>query len=235
MSDEKTETGAESTEKEEKKEENGVITEEDLLKSLKGLEGKVEEEEGEKEKKVETTNLDKSAADKVKEEASEELKKALEVSDVLSEVVGIIGVHVDSSLEAMQKSVQAAADRDLAMIRVLERLSKAVEANTEAVKKYGDEPTTGKSKTAEGDGANTEILEKGADGGQGEKTPEEKAAAMRGQIQAGLESLVKSADRGTQEQQQLINAAVKFESTGQIDDIMLQKAIGAYKKLSSAA
>jgi len=203
-----------------------TISEEDLRKSLEALETPKEEgKEEPKDPNVETATV-KTAADVVKEEGSEELKKALEISDVLTEFAGLIGAHVDQSIEVLQKSVHEAALRDLSVVKVLESLRKSLDENTEAIKAYGEQPgkpaTTTKPSTGE-----TEVLQKGAEDGDKQIDPEK----LKQQVTIGLEHLVKSAKEAP-ERQAFTNAAIAFESTGQINDAVLQKAIGAYRSLS---
>lgn len=203
-----------------------VITEEDLTKSLAELEGK----------KIEIVNPDpvvrveplaKTALDTLGEMGSENLQKALDVSEILDEVVSLMGVHVDRSLEAMQKSLQASAERDGASIRVLERLSKAIEDNTAAMNKVLDKPgspaATRPITTDTG-----QILSKATgidEGSRGDKTPDVKA--LRKRITDGLDILTKAVKPSSSEASRLANALVKFESTGSISDSDVQAALRA--------
>jgi len=207
----------------------GAVTEEDLLKSIKELEAKTEETPAAAaEPEVKTAELAKSAAAAVKEGASEELKKSLDVSTALTEIVGLLGAHVDSSLEALQKSVQGSAERDLAFVRVITDLKKSVDDLAAQVKAFGDQPGTPASKQAPAAAA-TEVLNKSA--GAGQQTKQEvDPAKVRREISNGLERLAKSATAGSPEADRYIKAAIQFESTGKIDDGVLAEV----KKLYAA-
>lgn len=203
----------------------GAVTEEDLLKSIKDLEAKAEETPAAKaEPEVKTTELAKNAAAAVKDGASEELKKSLDVSTALTEIVGLIGAHVDSSLEALQKSVQGSAERDLAFVRVITDLKKSVDDLAAQVKAFGEQPGTPASKQAPA--ATTEVLNKSA--GNGGQKQEVDPAKVRREISNGLERLAKSATAGSPEADRYIKAAIQFESTGKIDDGMLAEVKKLY-------
>lgn len=214
----------------------GLVKEEDLLKSLNELEAKQPEADEKKDETVETTVLEKTAKDVVEETASEDLKKAIDASSVLREFTGLMGSHVDKSLEQLQKSIQGSAERDLAVIRVLEGLKKSIDDNTAAIKAFGQEP----GKPAADAGVTVtkdEVLEKTA---KDDKTVDGKKpdpAATRKQVLVGLESLAKTAaDAGDmQTAQQIGHATAKFESAGEITDELLAKAINAAGARKAAA
>lgn len=208
-----------------------TVTEEDLLKSLSDLEGKKDEKKEEKKEPViETAALKKSATDALAEGASEELKKSLDVSDTLKEITNLLGAHVDSSLETLQKSIQAGAERDLKMITVLTELKKSIDANTAAIEKFGETPA-GKPaavKTPAG-GATVEVLKKSTTGGEGgEQQP---AKIGKKDVLTVMESLVKSCTKGSGEEKRWIDATIKFESSGQISNADL---VEVQKKLNPA-
>jgi ABC-type transporter Mla subunit MlaD len=206
-----------------------TVTEEDLLKSLADLESKEPEKKPAADPKVETATLEKSARDKIDEEASEELKKALDVSSALSEITSLLGAHVDDSLEALQKSVHASAERDMKIIAVLEKFQKSLDGFAEKLANFGGQPAKAPTaQAATGDAGNVETLRK--------SIPDADKAAAAGKLsrQAVLgvmEELAKSAsnegDKG-----RWVHAAIKFESTGQIsnDDLLTVKS-----KLTKAA
>lgn len=204
-----------------------VVTEEDLLKSIKELEAKPEPaKEAAATPEVKTEGLAKSAAAAVKEGASDELKKSLDVSAALTEIVGLLGTHVDTSLEALAKSVQSGAERDLAIVRVLGDLKKSVDNLAETVKTFGDQPGTPASKQAPAAAA-TDVLHKTAGGGQQQKA-EVDPAKVRREISNGLERLAKSVQAGSPEADRYIKAAIQFESTGKIEDGMLAEVKKLY-------
>lgn len=212
------------------------LTEEDLMKSLAALEGKTEDKAKAQEPTVTTAALAKTAADTVKEGATEELKKALDVSGALSEFVALIGAHTDESLETLQKSINEAANRDLKMIAILADLKKSIDANTEAIKAFGQ--TTGdKPKTAT-DAGTTEVLKKNTgagaiNGGQKEDTEGVKPA----DVVAVMSNLAKSATT-PEDRQRWVNATVTYEATHQIkkaDGLVVAAELRKSGKLKSVA
>lgn len=204
-----------------------VITADDLAKSLGELTGKKPEGEGTDEVKVvfKTSELLKSLAERVQAEGSEELKKSLDVSSTLKEVVDLVGVHVDSSLAALKKSHDDSAERDSAIIQVLKDLKKSIDENTAAVKEFGNKPA-GAPKSAATTATTTQPLVKGLNKeGSAELDP----ARAKARVSEGLQILAKSATKGSQEQMAWTSAAVKFESTGEISDANMARALEAAK------
>lgn len=199
-----------------------IVSEDDLLKSIQSLEKAAKKEEDvEDEEKVKTAELEKKSKEAIEEKASEDLKKSLAGSAEFSEVVGLLGAHVDTALEGLQKSVHASAERDLAMIRVLTDLRKSVDDLSAKVDAYGDQPVVKVDQAV----VKNQILEKSAKTEQ-KVNPE----LLRKQISQGLERLAKSAGAGTPEADRYIKAAIKFESTGVLpsDDIVAEVR-GLYK------
>lgn len=200
-----------------------VVTEEELLKSIKDLEAKPEPKpEVVQEPEVKTTGITKSAASVVKEGASESLKKSLDVSAALTEIVGLLGSHVDTSLEALAKSVQSGAERDLAIVRVLGDLKKSVDKLAEQVKSYGDTPATPAS--LKKPATEVEVLQKSAS----QKSADADPSKVRREISNGLERLAKSVKVGSPESDRYIKAAIQFESTGKIEDGLLAEVQKLY-------
>lgn len=207
-----------------KKDETGTVTEDDLLKSLTELEGKKpEEKEPEAKSPVETAALEKSAADKVKEEASEDLKKALDVSSALSEITSLLGAHMDDGLESLQKSVAAAAERDVKIIAVLEKFQKGLEDLGEKIAEFGGQPAKKPETKVTTDAK--DVLEKSTDGGD----KDEKSQISRPAVLSTMERLAKSCE-DQEDQRRWINAAVTFESTGQISNKDLLEIQGELAK-----
>lgn len=208
------------------KTEEGKVTEEDLLKSLGDLENKKPEEEtttvitG-----VEIASLEKSAADKVKEEASAELKKTLDVSSALSEICSLLGAHMDDGLEALQKSVASAAERDQKIIAVLEKFQKSIDELGEKIAEFGGQPAKKPAaKVIDGD-VKTQVLQKSLPGeGDGELSK-----INRHDVLHTMERLAKSADNQP-DSQRWVNAAVTFESTGQVNNRDLLEIQGELAK-----
>lgn len=194
-----------------------VVTEEELRKSLAALEGVAPVVTPPAVPVVETPGVAK-AADKIKA-GSEELRKALEVSPILKEVTTLLGAHVDTSLETLQKAVHESAQRDLAVIRVLEVLKKAIDGLVEKVATIGAQPGAPVTPPFV---ASSSVLKKGTDGAVD-------PVAAKATVLRGLEKLAKSAVMGSVDQSAAIQATAMFESTGQIKDEMLQKALAATK------
>ena len=218
------------------------VTEEQLLKSLQKLEGKAEDEteEEEKEASITAAKLTKSTGDTVQELASEDLQKALEISETLGEFAGLVGLHVDGALEALEKSLQGAAERDLAIAGVLEKMATTIEELTKKVEEYGAQPTQAKSKTS---ATKTDVLNKSADDGKKpteEMSQEElvkSAQSRKRQIMAGLETLAKTAQEKEDETtaQEFTKALIKFESTGEISDYHAARAIKQVEHMTQVA
>lgn len=199
------------------------VTVEDLAKSLAAVEGVKPKDEPAAVETVAVEPLAKSAATAISEAASEPLKKSLEASGALREIANLIGVHVDTSLETMQKSVQANADLNLGMIRGLEALRKSIDANTAAIEKFGELPATAPKSDA-GAGAATEVLAKSTSAATSVAAKDSKQT--RAQVLTGLETLAKSATNPA-EVNEFTKATIKFETTGQITDSLLSKALKA--------
>lgn len=204
------------------------INEDDLMKSLRELEATPEVKEEVKEPVVEATKLEKKVADTIEENGSETLKKSLDVSDSLSEFASLIGDHMDTSLQVLQKSIQQSAERDASFIKIMTTQSAQIEALTKSLAEFGEKPTgTTKTKTSV---EKTEVLEKSVSGDGGSKEPR----ITKPQIMTGLLELQKNATDPNQKQE-YTNALVTYESANHIEDHMLQKSIGSYRKLSLAA
>lgn len=204
----------------------GTVTEDDLLKSIKALETKVNDEAAAKEPdpSIKTAALEKNAASVVKDGASDELKKMLDASDALTEIVTLIGAHVDNSLDTLAKSIQAGADRDLAFTRVLSDLNKSVGALGEKIEKYGEQPTDPASKTPP-TATREELLTKSK---AAAVDPAQASQVLRKQITSGLEKLAKSAQPGSEQALAYTQKAITFETTGQIDDVTFAEVKALY-------
>ena len=202
----------------EPKKAEGAVTEDDLLKSLIDLEGKKPEDtKSAAEKKVEIAALEKTAADKIKDDGSDELKKALDVSSALAEITSLLGAHVDDSLQTLEKSLQASADRDSKFVAVLESFQKSIAELSERIAEFGGQPA--KKPEVKIDAGKTEVLLKSVPAGEENKGGEDEGGNItRIQVLGTMERLAKSADAGSIDSDRWISAAVKFESTGQINN-----------------
>jgi len=210
----------------------GTVTEEALIKSLEALEKPEEKKEEPKEPEVDVAKLEKTAKEVIDEEGSEELKKALDVSEVFAEVVGLFGTHIDDTMETLTKHVNEQALRDNAFVRVLERFQKSIDTLENTIAEFGGKPgaASAKSQTTAADAK--DVLQKGAEGGgiEGEKIPASgEDPKLKEHVLAGLVELAKSAEPGSQINNQYTQAAVTFEATNEIDDITLRKALAAFK------
>lgn len=197
-----------------------VITEEELQKSLATLEGKKDEPVVPAEPVVAIEPLKKTAAQTVAENGSEEMRKALDVSTILREHVGLVGIHVDATLEALHKSLQGAAERDFAIIRILEKQNMTIEELRKTIETYGKQPTA-PAVERKVNTQPTDVLKKAADG--------EAPKISKEMVKAGLEKLAKTAGAGTQDFERWARVTAKFESTGQISDVDLLEASKASK------
>lgn len=199
-----------------------VIDEKELVKMLDKVvpEDKPEDKKPAEATEVATAVLTKTAKETVKDTASEPLQKALEVSNVLNEVVEIIGLHVDHALKSFEGSIKASADRDLKTVKAILALAKSIDDLKEDVKKFGEQPSKDKPKSEKTDVV-LKPAEKAADG--------EVKAPSRKMILDGLQIMHKSAD-DLNEKNKLTHAITKFESTREISDEHLFLATQAYKK-----
>lgn len=225
--------------KEKAEKEVEVISADDLLKSIQELEAGREDEPKGPRQKAEKTEVAR-ASETIEERASSPLRKALDVSETLEEITSLLGLHVDNALDELRKSVDGAAERDLAIARVLKDLKKSVDSLAEKVERFGRQPGkpagsfTGAGKPNAAADTKSEVLEKSASGSpqqaEADQTPEQKRIQTRRQILSGLTELVKNAAQGSAEQSEFTRAAITFESAGQIKDEVLAKALAAYKK-----
>lgn len=204
-----------------------TVSEDELLKSIEELEGKKEEKKEDlPEPTVKAEELKKTVQDTVEEKGSETLKKALDVSETLSEFAGIVGMHVDEALQTLQKSLQGSADRDLAFTRVLTNMQKSIDSLAAKVEAFGEEPGQEKSVNRE------EVLEKGTGGEKDGEKKQPKPGEVRKQVIVGLQELAKHA-KDEHETNAIIRTTATFESTGKISDTDFARAMGAYKKATA--
>jgi hypothetical protein len=201
------------------------VTEEDLMKSLKEVAGTAPDPDKTPEKKVVFTRLTKSFQDTLKEKASPEMVKALELSPFLQEFAGIVGSHVDGSLEQLTKSINGAAERDMVTVEALVALKKSIDDNTAAVQKFGEQPGAAAAAAAVTVGKDELLTKSIATDG---KTVD--GQLVKKNILKGLEALAKSHKPGTPEQSKWSQTLVRFESTNQITNADLAAAREAFTK-----
>lgn len=225
-------------------EQEGVIEEGNLLKSIQEIEAKAKGEEAAAEEggeagepEVETARVEKSLTETVEAEGSDELKKAIEVSPFLKEFTDIVGLHVDGALKALEKSLNAAATRDLATVGALGALAGQVESLAKSVSEFGDKPAAPAS-AKQPSTSKEEVLEKSAGSEAGEPGAETPAGSglNHPQVYAALESLVKRADeKGDRtEADRWTRAYVKFDSTKTLDQAELAGVAQEHARLHAA-
>lgn len=221
-------------------EEPKVVTQDTLLKSLQDIEklakGETVEEPAAAAPTVETIEAPAKTADAITEAASEDLKKGLNASPLLTEIVASLGKAVDAALEPLAKALNSAMERDTAIAGTLETLTKSVGELGGKVETIGKEPAApadARPVTAQPE----DVLRKaGAEGDPagGEQDPVKRAGIAKRMVLTGLEKLVKSSTE-PQDQKRFTNALIKFESTGVIDDVMLAEARSAMAPPAAAA
>lgn len=198
-----------------------VLTQDDLLKAIKELDPNppAAASAASTEPTVQTTPLAK-AADTLGKGGSENLRRVLDVSETLRDFAKAIGDHVDAITSPMSKSFQAQAEFNLATVKLIGDLKKSIDANTEAIKAFGKQPTAGKTPGVTTTKA--DLLTKSLTDNSGALDP----SRTRRMITLGLEKLAKSFPPNSPEAQEYIQAAIKFESTGgtQISDHHLAAA-----------
>jgi len=200
-----------------------IVTQEDLLKTMNELSGKAPEPAKEVVPEAETVTLTSTLEKTIGERGAETLKKALDVSPVLKDLAGTMGVHVDTVLQTFGKHINDQAKVNMAIVGAFSELKKSIDANTEAIKAMGAAP--GAPAAAAGtEVVATEVLTKTAD-----KQTKIDPKAAKEQIVLGLETLVKSMKPGDNKAAQYQAALIKFDSTGQISDAMLAEALKATK------
>lgn len=203
-----------------------TVTEEDLLKSLQSLEGRVAAVAAAPATVVVQT-MEKTASATIRELGSDQLMQHLDVSDQLDEVVTLMGIHVDRSLDSLAKSLQGSADRDLSIVGALTVLAKAVSDNTAALATLGAQPLATAAERAV-TVTSTSVLEKTvkpAPAAQTQQSPEQ----LRKSIADGLSTLVKNAGDESIAQY-YTRSLLKFESANQISNTDMTAALAATKK-----
>lgn len=205
-----------------------VVTQEDLAKSLAELEGKPAAAAAAVAKpEIRVVDDTKKTVTVVREGASEHLKKAIEISDVLAEFVGLIGSHSDEVIETFGKSLNDAAERDYALVRVIEGLKKSLDANTETLNALMNKPGRPAAAALDG-GAKILPLNKSLDA----TDPNAKTdpAVLRKSIIVGLEKLAKSYPAGSPDSQAWIKKTLQFESAGKLSNEDMASALSASRK-----
>jgi len=201
-----------------------VVSQEDLMKAVQDLEGKKPEEKKPVERRIAETPMRKAAD--VVAGAKGELRKAIDASGALAELANVFGLHIDESLETLQKAVDAAAQRDMTFVTVLTELKKSVDELAEKIEEFGDKPAAKPRTVTTRPSA---VLNKGVR----EEDGVEPVAITKTQLIDGLVSLAKAC-KDPQESGQLANAIATIEATGKISNEMLRKAVDETKRLAKA-
>lgn len=206
-----------------------VVTEADLLKSLQELEGKPAPVVEPAAPVVETPAQAKFA-DTVATEGSTVLAKALDVSPVLDEMTTLLGAHVDRLSETFGKSIQAAAERDLSLVGVLQGLKKSIDDNTAALEELRKlpQPPAG-SRVPRTDAS--QVLHKSTTGSQELEPTRTNPALLRKAILDGLQANFMKASKAEErgEAARLQKAITMFETSGKLSDSDMAAALAAAK------
>jgi hypothetical protein len=233
-----------------------TITEDELLKNIKALEADTKGKEGTKtedlSKSADTEDAElKAIGDQIKEleaeieqledgkggegfeqhlreNGTEEMGKALDVSSILSEMAKSLGQYAEDLVEPALEAVKLAEARDTAVLSVLQGMKKSIDTLTETVAKWGKTPLL-KSAAAGG----ITVLEKNAAGG-GKQEEELSPKDTRKIMLKGLEILAKSAERGSPAMQKAVAAASVIESNGTIDQDLALLALKKGKEALSS-
>lgn len=195
------------------------VSEEDLIKKMKELEGKKEEEKPTEvvPPEVAPIVLAKSV-DELK--GNEGLQKALDVSEPLSQMAEALTKTMDAALEQMQKSANNQNDFNLSLLTTMENLAKSIDEMQKKVEEYGSAPMRPRSTTPGTGNSGRDLLLKHAGGEEG------KTEAPREEVLRGLVSLAKSAEE-PEDMAKWAKVTSIFETTSQIDDGDLKKAMAA--------
>jgi len=143
------------------------VSEEDLVKSMKKLEGKADEEKPEEEPgppEIAQIVLAKSV-DELK--GNEGLQKALDVSEPLAQMAEAVTKTVDAALEQLEKTANNQNDFQLSLLTTMETMVKSLEAMQEKIEEYGSAPM--RPRSVPGSNSGRELLTKFAGGGEDRK------------------------------------------------------------------
>jgi len=203
-----------------------VVSQDELLKSLKNAAGITEEPAANAEIVQVAAQVPAAApaAEVLKTKGSEGLQKALDVSDVLSEFAQVMTDHIDATLTELRKSVQQGSDRDLLIVKAIEGLKKSLDTNTEEIKKYG--AGVAASTTARQTGGTVTLLRKAAAGDQPEEVQLD-PVQLRKHVQRGIEKMMKGMAAGSPELANLTRQTSLYEAGGKVPESFIREALKA--------
>lgn len=211
--------------------EAAIIDESTLMKTIQRIEAEAKGEDPEPEPEAEPAVKSVEArplADSVEEHGSQALRKSLDVSGVLREFVDVFGAHVDAVLGEFAKSLTNQNGYALALVGAIEGLQKRVTELAAKVEEYGGTPGTPPSAKAPGT-QKSEALEKSA----GTQPEDAKPELGKRHVLVGLESLVKNATND-EDRARFSDALVKFDSTGDISNPNLARAVKEFRRVEAA-
>jgi len=189
------------------------LTEEELLKALTKLEG-VEVKPKEPESQVQKIELDTNALDTMQSLMSEKLQKGMTDNSNLTEIVTLMGAHVDKTIGILTKSINAALVRDEAVLRLLKKYDVTMEQMSKSLGTAMSTPVPNTAPAA----VQSDVLEKST--ASATPTPE----VMKKSVLSGLQSLIREHKATSHEGQMYTEALIKFESTNQISNSDLAAA-----------
>jgi len=196
------------------------VSEEDLIKKMKELEGKKEEEKPAEVAPPEVAPIVLAkSVDELK--GNEGLQKALDVSEPLAQMAAGLTKTVDAALEQMEKSANNQNDFNLSLLTTMEAMAKSIEEMQKKVEEYGEAPMAPRSTTPGSNNSGRDLLLKHA--GAGDEGQKE---APREEVLRGLVSLAKSA-KDPDDMNKWAKVTSIFETTHQIDDGDLKQAMAA--------
>jgi len=211
---------------EEEKGASSIVSQEDLVKSMQKLEGAKAEADAEEEQvlpEVAEIVLAKSVDELA---GNEGLQKALDVSEPLAQMSDSLENVMDAALESMEKNANHQNAFQLSLLTTMENMAVQLEALTKKVDEFGTAPMRPRSSQggpAASNNSGRDLLLKHAGAGGGEEGSKE---APREEVLRGLVELAKNA-KGPEDEQHWAKATSIFETTAQIDDGDLKKAIAA--------
>lgn len=204
---------------ESKQEETKIITKEDLQKALSELQDK--KEEVTEKTKVQLVELNKSTVEAFDEAASEKLKKEMTENDSLKEVVGIISEHIDKFMGVLTDNVNSALQRDVVIQEVLVKMKDELKNIANSVGKVMNEPATEpKSVAGTPENGPAAVMDKAA--GNNDLTKN----VSKETVIDGLVCLIKNLEATDKnESRKFTNVLITYESTGQISQTDLYRAL----------
>jgi len=203
-----------------------VVTQDELLKSLKNAAGITDAPAPNAEIVPVAAQVPAvvPAAEVLKTKGSEGLRKALEVSETLSEFAELMTDHIDATLTELRKSVQQGSDRDLLIVKAIEGMKKSLDANTAELVKYGNGVVA--TDAARLSGGKVTVLRKNANGEPAEEIQVD-PSQLRKHVQKGIEKLMKGMEPGSPELANLTRNTSLYEAGGKVPEAFIKEALKA--------